>query len=119
MTALTLTMMILFVKYISRFSITFKGEKDFFTIVLPMKIDLLYLKKEKPLRYKKMIDMIETYSPIIHAEEKMKDSSLENLEKFYIPNDGHFSSFGNEAIAKILSEYLEQNYNKLHDKRRK
>ena len=107
-------------KIIKLFQKSVKEEnEDFFTLVLPMKIDLLYLKKEKPLRYKKMIDMIETYSPIIHAEEKMKDSSLENLEKFYIPNDGHFSSFGNEAIAKILSEYLEQNYNKLHDKRRK
>ncbi len=104
-------------KIIKLFQQSVKEEgSDFLTIVLPMQSDLFHLKNGKPLRYKPMIDVIETFSPVIHAEEKMKDY---DLEKLYIPNDGHFDSFGNEIVAKILSEYLEKNYNKLHDKRRK
>jgi hypothetical protein len=104
-------------KIIKMFQQSVKEEhSDFFTIVLPMKNDLLHLKKGRPLRYKDMIDMIETFSPVVHAEEKMKNY---DLEKIYIPGDGHFDYFGNEIIAEILSEYLEKNYNKLHDKRRR
>jgi hypothetical protein len=29
-----------------------------------------------------------------------------DLEKIYIPGDGHFDYFGNEIVAEILSEYL-------------
>ena len=30
-----------------------------------------------------------------------------DLKKLYVP-DGHFAAFGNEVVAKILSEYLVQ-----------
>jgi len=88
---------------------------SFFTMIIPGMIDLLHLKDSKPLRYVNLIDMIEKFSPVIHAEKKMKD--YEDIKEFYIPNDGHFSSLGNEIIAQILSEYLAENFNQLRDRK--
>jgi lysophospholipase L1-like esterase len=84
---------------------------NFFTLVLPGINDLLYLKNGRPLRYMHLIDVVEKFSPVIHAESKMKD--YDDVKKFYIPNDGHFSSLGNEIVAKIVSEYLAENFNQL------
>ena len=76
----------------------------FLTILLPMQHDLSHLKKGRPLGYTNLIDMMSQFSPIIHTAMQMKDY---DLEKLYVP-DGHFSAFGNEVVAKILSEYLVQ-----------
>jgi len=69
-----------------------------------MRHDLSHLKKGRPLGYSNLIDMMSQFSPIIHTATQMKDY---DLEKLYVP-DGHFSAFGNEIVAKILSEYLVQ-----------
>ncbi len=78
---------------------------SFFTVLIPMALDILHLKKGRPLRYSNLIDMVAQFSPIVHTEMQMKDY---DLEKLYVA-DGHFAAFGNEVMAQILSEYLVQN----------
>jgi hypothetical protein len=93
-----------------------ENKSDFYTVILPSNSDLFHFKNGKPLRYMHIINMIEKFSPVIHTEKVMKDYDIEQL---YLPNDGHFSAFGNEVVAKILSEYLTKNTRQLRNGKKK
>jgi hypothetical protein len=91
-------------KLINQFQRSTKQQQaEFVTVVLPSQLDLFHLKNGKSLRYAHLLDAISTFSPVIHAEEKMKSHEVEEL---FLPNDAHYSSLGNAVVAQIVSEFL-------------
>lgn len=99
----------LFTKIIEEF-INTAHKENFFPILcfLPQKDDILFIKKHYHF-YKKIIDIAKNKLTIIDLCEELSEFSNSDLDNLYSDQTeygGHYSSKGNELVAKVIFEKL-------------
>jgi hypothetical protein len=83
-------------------------------LISPQIVDFIRVKEGKPVKYQPLLEWLDEqgYDYIDHLKPMLKFADSNSVNNFFSRSRGHYSSQGNQAVAKQVNEFILANSDK-------